>query len=71
MGREHVHVQVEEGDGEAADHQNKPDIGTNIANDGYQPAGRPARELLEVAEQQVFRIAEAGSRGRQGFQSTR
>lgn len=47
------------------------DIGTNIANDGYQPAGRPARELLEVAEQQVFRIAEAGSRGRQGFQSMR
>jgi replicative DNA helicase len=43
------------------------DVGTSIANDGYQPDGRTSREVLEIAEQQVFRIAEAGSRGRQGF----
>ncbi len=43
------------------------DVGTGIANDGYQPEGRPSREVLESAEQAVFRIAEAGMRGRQGF----
>jgi replicative DNA helicase len=43
------------------------DVGTNIANDGYQPEGRSSREVLESAEQSVFRIAEAGMRGRQGF----
>ena len=47
------------------------DVGTAIASDGFQPEGRSSRDLLEQAEQQVFRIAEAGSRSRQGFQSLR
>jgi replicative DNA helicase len=47
------------------------DAGTGIANDAFQPEGRPAREIVESAEQAVFRIAEAGSRGRQGFVAMR
>ncbi|MCB1559647.1 MAG: replicative DNA helicase [Xanthomonadales bacterium] len=43
------------------------EVGTDIVNDGYQPDGRSSAEVLEKAEQDVFRIAEAGSRGRQGF----
>jgi len=43
------------------------DVGTEIAGDAFVPDGRTSRELLEVAEQKVFRIAEAGARGRQGF----
>ena len=37
------------------------------AGDAYQPEGRGSQELLETAEQKVFRIAESGSRGRKGF----
>jgi replicative DNA helicase len=47
------------------------DAGTGIANDAFQPEGRPAREIVESAEQAVFRIAEAGSRGRAGFVAMR
>jgi replicative DNA helicase len=47
------------------------EVGTKIANDGFQPEGRASREILELAEQQVFHIAEAGSRGRQGFVAMR
>ncbi|MFA5683018.1 MAG: replicative DNA helicase [Lysobacteraceae bacterium] len=43
------------------------EVGTRIANDGFQPEGRDSRELLESAEQAVFRIAEDGARGKQGF----
>ncbi len=43
------------------------DAGTDIANDGFQPEGRSSQEILEGAEQKVFRIAEAGNRGRKGF----
>jgi replicative DNA helicase len=43
------------------------EVGTKITNDAFQPEGRASRDVLESAEQQVFRIAEAGSRGRQGF----
>jgi replicative DNA helicase len=43
------------------------DVGTTIANDGFQPEGRPSRELLENAEKSVFEIAEAGSRGKKQF----
>jgi replicative DNA helicase len=42
-------------------------VGTGIANAGYFPEGRNAKELLDFAEQQVFQIAEQGSRGRSGF----
>ncbi len=43
------------------------DAGTEIAGDAFVPEGRSSAELLEVAEQKVFRIAEAGARGRKGF----
>ena len=43
------------------------DAGTDIAGDAFQPEGRSSQELLEVAEQKVFHIAEAGARGRKGF----
>lgn len=42
-------------------------IGTDIANDAFQPDGRSSKELLESAEQQVFQIAEQGGRSQQGF----
>ncbi len=47
------------------------DTGTEITGDAFQPDGRTSQELLETAEQKVFRIAEAGSRGRKGFVSMR
>ncbi len=43
------------------------DVGTQIANDGFQPEGRASRELLESAEKSVFEIAEAGARGKKQF----
>ena len=43
------------------------DVGTGIVNDGFQPEGRDAAELLAKAEQDVFAIAEAGARGRTDF----
>ena len=43
------------------------EVGTGIVNDGFQPEGRDGAELLAKAEQQVFAIAEAGSRGRLDF----
>ena len=42
------------------------DAGTGIAESVYQPEGRDSRELLDLAEREVFRIAEQGSRGRGG-----
>ncbi len=39
------------------------EVGTGIVNDGFQPEGRESNELLAKAEQDVFAIAEAGSRG--------
>lgn len=47
------------------------DAGTRIAGDAFQPAGRQTTELVEEAERSVFRIAEAGARGRKGFTSMR
>ncbi|MEZ5593808.1 MAG: replicative DNA helicase [Gammaproteobacteria bacterium] len=41
-------------------------IGTDVANSAYNPAGRSSRELLDRAEERVFAIAQQGSRG-QGF----
>ncbi|TWI03773.1 replicative DNA helicase [Luteimonas cucumeris] len=43
------------------------DVGTGIVNDGFQPDGRDSGEILAKAEQDVFRIAEAGARGRSDF----
>ncbi|MBI1398441.1 MAG: replicative DNA helicase [Betaproteobacteria bacterium] len=43
-------------------------VGTAIADSAYNPTGREAEQLLDEAEARVFEIAEAGSRGKQGFQ---
>ncbi|MGH8620697.1 MAG: replicative DNA helicase [Burkholderiales bacterium] len=42
-------------------------VGTEIAESAFSPGGRTAGELLDHAEGRVFEIAEASSRGRQGF----
>ena len=42
-------------------------VGTDIAGSAYNPTGRDAAQLLDEAESKVFEIAEAGSRGKQGF----
>ena len=42
-------------------------IGTDIANSGYNPDGRDSRELLDLAEDQVFAIAQQGERAGSGF----
>ncbi len=44
-------------------------VGTEIADSAYAPAGREAAQLLDEAEARVFKIAEAGSRGKTGFQA--
>jgi replicative DNA helicase len=41
--------------------------GNSIAADALNPLGRDAKELLDSAESLVFRIAEEGARGTQGF----
>ena len=43
------------------------EVGTDIAASAYNPTGRDAAQLLDEAESKVFEIAEAGSRGQQGF----
>ncbi len=47
------------------------DAGTQITGDGFQPEGRSTQEILEGAEQKVFRIAESGARGRKSFVAMR
>jgi len=44
-------------------------VGTDIANNGYQSEGRESRELLDDAEQKVFRIADQSTRGKEGFKA--
>lgn len=43
------------------------EVGTEIADSAYNPAGRSANDLLDQAEAKVFDIAEAGARSQQGF----
>lgn len=43
------------------------EVCTDIANSTYSPAGRDATQLLDEAEERVLKIAEAGSRSKQGF----
>ncbi len=45
------------------------EVGTEIAESAYNPAGRSAGEILDVAEAKVFEIKEAGAKSSQGFQS--
>ena len=42
-------------------------VGDEIAAAALNPAGRDVKALLDVAEQKVFEIAEAGNRNMQGF----
>ena len=43
------------------------EVGSEIASSAYNPTGRDAAQLLDEAESKVFEIAEAGSKGKQGF----
>jgi replicative DNA helicase len=43
------------------------EVGTDITDSAYSPAGRSANELLDQAESKVFDIAEAGARSQKGF----
>ncbi|MEO7726061.1 MAG: replicative DNA helicase [Burkholderiales bacterium] len=43
------------------------EVGTGITDSVFNPLGRSAKDLLDIAEKEVFAIAEAGARGRQGF----
>lgn len=43
------------------------EIGTDIAGSAYNPEGRKSKELLDLAERNVYKIAEQGSRAGKGF----
>lgn len=42
-------------------------VGVQITESAFSPAGRSAADLLDEAESRVFEIAEEGARGKQGF----
>ena len=42
-------------------------VGSEIADDAFNPDGRDTSELLDSAESKVFKIAEKGARGKEGF----
>jgi replicative DNA helicase len=42
-------------------------VGVQITDSAYNPAGRSAANLLDEAEAKVFEIAEEGARGKEGF----
>jgi len=46
-------------------------VGTEIADSAFNPEGRATAELLELAEQKVFKIAENRQRGQGGFEPVR
>lgn len=43
------------------------EVGTGIADTALNPMGKDVGQMLDEAESRVLQIAEAGSRGRQGF----
>ncbi len=43
------------------------EVGTTITDSALSPSGRSATEILDAAESEVFKIAEAGARGQGGF----
>lgn len=47
--------------------RNLAQVGVQITESAYAPAGRSAVNLLDEAESRVFEIAEEGARGKQGF----
>lgn len=46
-------------------------VGTEIAEKGFNPQGEGSKVLLDEAEKRVFQIAEQGARNRQGFADMR
>ncbi len=42
-------------------------VGSEITDDAFNPDGRDSAELLDNAESKVFKIAEKGARGKEGF----
>lgn len=44
-------------------------VGTEIAQNAYNPQGRDAAQMLDEAENKVFQIAESTARAKQGFLS--
>lgn len=42
-------------------------ISREMADSAYNPAGKSAKEILDLAENKVFKIAEADALGKQGF----
>ena len=44
-------------------------VATDIADSAYRPEGRSSGDLLELAEQRVFEIAEKGAKGKSGFRN--
>jgi replicative DNA helicase len=44
-------------------------IGTDINNHCFSPEGKSAKEILDLAEQSIFRIAEHGAKNQSGFVS--
>jgi replicative DNA helicase len=47
------------------------EAGTEIVNDGFQPGNVPIKDVLDKAEERVFKIAELGDRGRKDYVSLR
>ncbi len=45
--------------------------GTEIVNDGFQPGNVPIKDVLDKAEERVFKIAELGDKGRKDYVSLR
>ncbi|MDH5257570.1 MAG: replicative DNA helicase [Gammaproteobacteria bacterium] len=42
-------------------------VGSEIVDDAFNPDGRDSAELLDGAESKVFKIAEKGAKGKEGF----
>ncbi len=47
------------------------EAGTEIVNDGFQPGNSAIKEVLDRAEERVFKIAEIGDKGRKDYVSLR
>jgi len=43
------------------------EVGHDIVGSAFQPEGRSGKELVDEAEQRIFKIAEKGARGKSGF----
>ena len=45
------------------------EVGNDIAGNALKPEGRSGKDLVDEAEQAIYRIAERGSQGRKGFKA--